>query len=66
MVRDTDFIFFNYVLLERRIDSSSVHEILGSEKVNWLVKAFFYYLTTIVSCIDKISQHVLLYLQDYH
>ena len=46
MVMDTDLIFFSYVLVERRTDSSSVYKNLWSKKVNRLdMGHFLYYLT---------------------
>lgn len=61
MVMGTDFIFFNYVLVERGSDSSSIYKNLWSKKVNRLVKAFLYYLTIVLSCTDRTPQHMLLY-----
>ena len=43
---DTDLIFFSYVLVERKTDSSSVYKNLWSKKVNRLdMGHFLYYLT---------------------
>lgn len=66
MVMDKDMTFFQLSSNKKDILYFSLRKSMVKESKQIRQGIFKYYLTIVLSCIDKPNQHMLLYLQAYY